>query len=250
MTTGRNGVQLFTSVRRCQFSTGGALLKDSEANKEFLFAKDFLSESSVVQPRREGDGNEDLFVPEYGDSSVANRAAVLDRVEISAQVRKAMRSVPQPVSIVTSTDISTGKPVFRGATISSFNTVTIKPTTIVSLNIKRPSSTFDAIESSGFFLIHLLNADQTNSQLAQVFTKGNSYNPFQTLQDVSQIRDTTVSGQIATANAGPPLINCTSPGHLVCRYLSQKTVEVGDHVIIFGIVDKVTKKQGLLEEAD
>jgi flavin reductase (DIM6/NTAB) family NADH-FMN oxidoreductase RutF len=162
-----------------------------------------------------------------------------------------MRSVPQPVSIITSTDVSTGTPVFRGATISSFNTVTIEPSTIVSLNIKRPSSTFDAIESSGHFLVHLLNADQTTSEVAQAFTKGSSTAPFRTLKKISQVRLLEASGQAAMADAGPPLIeDCSSPGRLLCRYLPQKTVQLGDHVVVFGIVDKFTKTLMSLEESD
>ena len=154
-----------------------------------------------------------------------------------------MRCVPQPVVIITSTDVSTGEPVFRGATISSFNTVTLDPTTIVSLNMKRPSSTFDAITSSGYFLAHLLSAHPTIGDIAQAFTKGSSYAPFQTLEGVSQIQLPEDPGQIAGLNAGPPVIHCPTPGHLLCRYLRDKTVEVGDHVVIFGTVDRVTGKE-------
>ena len=235
------------TVGRRQFSRGGGLCRDSEASSEGSLARHFLSETSVAHHPEEDNWDEELSIPGSADSTVVNGAAMADQVKISARVRKAMRSVPQPVSIITSTDITTGKPVFRGATISSFSTVTIEPTTIVSLNIKRPSSTFDAIESSGYFLVHLLSANQTNSELAQAFTKGSSFDPFQTLVDVSQIRLPQVSGQVAAGNAAPPLISCRSPGHLLCRYLPPKTVQVGDHVVIFGTVDMVTKKRTLLE---
>lgn len=162
-----------------------------------------------------------------------------------------MRSVPQPVSIITSTDISTGTPAFRGATISSFNTVTIDPTTIVSLNIKRPSSTFDALESSGYFLVHLLRADEINGEVAQAFTKGSSTSPFRTVGKVSQVRLPEVTAHAVKADAGPPLIeDCASPGHLLCRYLPQKTVRLGDHVVVFGTVESVIKGPTSLEGSD
>jgi flavin reductase (DIM6/NTAB) family NADH-FMN oxidoreductase RutF len=205
----------------------------------------------LVQHTEEYGCDKELSTPEPLRSTVVDGAAVVDRMEIGAQVRKSMRSVPQPVSIITSTDISTGTPVFRGATISSFNTVTINPTTIISLNIKRPSSTFDAVESSGYFLVHLLRADEINSEVAQAFTKGNSTAPFRTIGKVSQVRLPEVTAHAAKADAGPPLIeDCASPGHLLCRYLPQKTVQLGDHVVVFGTVDSVIKRPNALKGSD
>lgn len=210
-----------------------------------------LPDISPAEHLEENDWNKELAVLEPGRSTNVNGEAVVDRVAIGTQVRKLMRSVPQAIAIVTSTDISTGIPVFRGATISSFNTVTIEPTAIVSLNIKKPSSTFDAIESSGYFLVHLLSADQTTSKLAQLFTKGCSTAPFEKLEKLSQVRLPDVRGQAVTPDAGPPLIeNYPSPGHLLCRYLAEKTVQLGDHVVIFGTVDKVTRKVHSLREPD
>jgi flavin reductase (DIM6/NTAB) family NADH-FMN oxidoreductase RutF len=186
-------------------------------------------------------GEQAVPLPGLGRSTIVNKPAAIDRVEISTQVRQAMRTVPQPVCIITSTDVSTGAPIFRGATISSFNTVTIEPTTIISLNIKRPSSTFDAIKSSSYFVVHLLKADQTTRDLATTFTKGSSTDPFRTLKKVSQVN----LPEVAPVDNGPPLIeDCLSPGRLLCRYLPQKTVQLGDHVVVFGTVDSVTKELG------
>ncbi len=155
-----------------------------------------------------------------------------DKPEISTQVRHAMRSVPQPVVLITSTDMSTGSPIYRGATISSFNTVTLEPEPIVSLNIKRPSSTFDAIQSSGYFAVHLLRASLAASKLATAFTKGSSGSPFNDLGPNFDI----ARRKIGAKKSPPALRSAHVPFRLGCAYRHDKTVELGDHVVIFGTV--------------
>ena len=205
--------------------------EDNGTKQEPETAKDTIANS----------GEQEVPLPRFDRYTISGGAASVDRAAIADQVRQAMRTVPQSVCIITSTDISTGTPVFRGATISSFNSVTMQPTTIVSLNIKRPSSTFDAMKSSGYFIVHLLKAGQITSNIAQAFTKGNSTDPFRTLK-VSQFHLPETSGKAAVGGAGPPLIeDCPSPGRLLCRYMPSKTVQLGDHVVIFGTVDEVTK---------
>lgn len=144
-----------------------------------------------------------------------------------------MRLVPQPIAIITSTDISTGTPIYRGATISSFTTVTIEPIPIVSLNIKRPSATFDAIESSGLFHVHLLNASPTSTKLATAFTKGSSESPFQMETSLFKIHSKLNGVESRT----PPEISSPAIAFCIpCRYYREKTVELGDHVVLFGSV--------------
>jgi flavin reductase (DIM6/NTAB) family NADH-FMN oxidoreductase RutF len=246
----QNEVQLVTAAQKRRPCKGGRICTISEINHQGSSAR-YSSETSSALHTEENSWDKELSAPETLHSTIVNGATVVDRENVGAQVRKSMRSVPQPVSIITSTDISTGRPVFRGATISSFTTVTIDPTTIISLNIKRPSSTFDAVESSGYFLVHLLRADEINSQVAHAFTKGSSTAPFRTVGKVSQVRLPEVTEHAAKADAGPPLIeDCANPGHLLCRYLAQKTVQLGDHVVVFGTVEGVVKGPNSLEESD
>ncbi|KAL4865700.1 flavin reductase like domain-containing protein [Aspergillus spectabilis] len=101
---------------------------------------------------------------------------------LSTQVRLLMRRVPYPVAIITSTDpnpshspTSTSPPTsnFRGMTVSSFNTVTLTPTPVISFNVRRPSETLNALLSSGRFLVHLLSPSRDAAALARDFARGN-----------------------------------------------------------------------------
>lgn len=92
-----------------------------------------------------------------------------------------MRRVPYPVAIVTSTEPSlstsdsepTSASGFRGMTVSSFNTVTLSPTPVISFNVRRPSETLNALLTSGQFLVHLLATNQQTASLARDFARGN-----------------------------------------------------------------------------
>ncbi|PWY80688.1 hypothetical protein BO70DRAFT_315980 [Aspergillus heteromorphus CBS 117.55] len=85
-----------------------------------------------------------------------------------------MRRVPYPVAIITATDPH-GPPekAFRGMTVSSFNTVTLSPEPVISFNVRRPSETLSALQSSTRFLVHLLAPRQATASLARDFSKGN-----------------------------------------------------------------------------
>lgn len=100
---------------------------------------------------------------------------------LSDQVRLLMRRVPYPVAIITATDPHIGnsdsdcavEKAFRGMTVSSFSTVTLNPEPVISFNVKRPSETLTALQSSGRFLVHLLAPTQGPAALARDFSKGN-----------------------------------------------------------------------------
>ncbi|RAL01073.1 flavin reductase family protein [Aspergillus ibericus CBS 121593] len=97
-----------------------------------------------------------------------------DASSLCDQVRLLMRRVPYPVAIITATDPHgpAGK-AFRGMTVSSFNTVTLSPEPVISFNVRRPSETLSALQSSKRFLVHLLAPRQRTATLARDFSKGN-----------------------------------------------------------------------------
>jgi flavin reductase (DIM6/NTAB) family NADH-FMN oxidoreductase RutF len=59
-------------------------------------------------------------------------------------------------------------------TVSSFTTLTLTPTPIVTFNIRTPSRTLDAIRESREFLIHILSATESGARVSHVFTQGNN----------------------------------------------------------------------------
>ncbi|RMJ20858.1 oxidoreductase [Aspergillus sp. HF37] len=58
-------------------------------------------------------------------------------------------------------------------TVSSFNTVTLTPSPVVSFNVKRPSETLSALLKTRRFLAHLLSPNKDAAALARDFSRGN-----------------------------------------------------------------------------
>jgi flavin reductase (DIM6/NTAB) family NADH-FMN oxidoreductase RutF len=58
-------------------------------------------------------------------------------------------------------------------TLSSFTTLTLTPSPVITFNIKRPSRTLDALYQSRHFLIHVLEASESGARVAERFTRGN-----------------------------------------------------------------------------
>ncbi|KAK5204876.1 hypothetical protein LTR47_006892 [Exophiala xenobiotica] len=182
------------------------------------------------------------------DESVPVRKHLVKQ-KVSEQVRTAMRHVAHPVAIITATDVSVspeGAPhAWRGATVSSFNTVSLSPEPIVSFNIKRVSSTFDAIRSSGLFTAHFISSQHRDSQMvATRFSRGNATSPF---HDEDGKLESYVLQEPALQPRGgkPPIIGLSDPGpplaplNLRCEYLPEKLVHIADHVVVFGRVSGV-----------
>jgi len=158
-------------------------------------------------------------------------------------LKECMRRVPQPVAIVTSAETYGDSKDFRGATISSFNTVSLDPEPIVSFNIGRQSSTFDAIKASERFWVHFLCLEQSAADLAQRFTQGNRRNLFRDL-DMEGMQlgasDCTVRCPKIRGLQGGKELGEQIAMVLECVYLKDKTVTVGDHVVLFGTVTGIT----------
>lgn len=59
-------------------------------------------------------------------------------------------------------------------TMSSFTSLTLTPTPLITFNVRTPSRTLDAIASSGYFNIHVLAGDERGKVVADQFTQGNT----------------------------------------------------------------------------
>ena len=180
----------------------------------------------------------------------------------SDDIRQLMRLVAHPVAIVTSTNASGDKRVdqrYRGATVSSFNTVTFTPEPIVSFNIKRQSATFEAIQSSGQFNVHLVACNTQTKNLADRFASGNDAKPFHTSTGelewfVEQSSEEMNESGILVQHSPPAFVSqlgdeknqSLTKFRLRCSHMVEKTVTIGDHVVVFGRVMHVSYRRNLL----
>ena len=156
-------------------------------------------------------------------------------LNLSQNVREKMRPVAHSIAVVTvpsegaqETKTET-TPLPEGLLISSFNTVSLEPDPIVSFNIKVPSRTYDAIARSEKFDVSPL----WNLHTAIAFApdkgkaKKKQSQPFPSAQELARSR---LFG-------------------LRCEWLKEKSVEIGDHVVmlgkIIGVLDPVDSRKSL-----
>lgn len=164
------------------------------------------------------------------------------------QMRLCMRRMPQAAVIVTATNTKDPQNPFSGATISSFTTVAFEPSIIVSLNLRLPSTTFDAIQASQFFDVNLLRADDRGAEMASLFAKGHAASPF---NDTDwQDSELAFRRLCKLPERLPPLLD-RDLGHsspvafrIACIYLPARTVRFGRQAVLFGVVKKVQENHG------
>ncbi len=164
---------------------------------------------------------------------------------IRERMRYCMRRVPQSVAIITATDRHDSQQARRGATVSSFTTVTFEPEVVVSVNLKLPSTTYDAILSSNCFDIHMLKATAGGAELASRFAAA------QPASHLDEARNETFAmekGRQVRSSTFPRVL-CRSQRirnpvafRIPCLYMPDKTVQIGDHVVIFGKVGALARK--------
>ncbi|KAI9736957.1 MAG: hypothetical protein M1834_000546 [Cirrosporium novae-zelandiae] len=165
----------------------------------------------------------------------------LDTAEFSSSVRNLMRRVPQNVAVILSKDLpleKDGKARDRkfGLTVSSFNTVSLDPIPIVSFNIKLPSRTWTAIDRSHAFTVHLLNDSRVATSIARKFAGPDLAHKGVQPSDIEEMTY-KVSGR-------SPLLKVMDAVSFAfqCELLS--THSVGDHMVVFGKVEKVYCPEG------
>ncbi|KAK3671378.1 hypothetical protein LTR78_008656 [Recurvomyces mirabilis] len=165
-------------------------------------------------------------------------------VELGNDVRAVSRPLTQSVVLITtrmpgSTPGDTSGQEFadcRGVTVSSFTTVTIQPVPVVSFNLKLPSRTWDAMERSGRLCIHAMAATPEAAAITHVFTQKHDLpsHPFGEL--IHNGINVVVPSDDDTS---PPRIKTKTGAVLArveCRILMEKSVFVGDHVVVFAEV--------------
>jgi Flavin reductase like domain len=243
------------SLRRCfsvhQPCGSAGNLKESEEEKTLDLQRDGQTfqaldsndseapGSNLSEPSDKQAGPMTVPFPSYTEGESQNWA-------IQQKMRRYMRRVPQSAVIVTATNINDSQNPSRGATVSSFTTVTFEPEVIVSLNLKLPSATFDAIKTSNWFDVKMLKPNHIGAAAASRFARGHAESPFgRTGKDVP-IAATRSPKQLH--QPAPPLVHeghgIKNPVafHLTCLYMREKSVHLGDHVVVFGIVKRIPER--------
>ncbi|KAH7141318.1 flavin reductase like domain-containing protein [Dactylonectria estremocensis] len=154
------------------------------------------------------------------------------------QLRSIMRLLPHSVVVCTATQPGPdGGP--RAMTMSSFTSLTLSPTPLITFNVATPSRTLDAVRASGAFAVHVLAGDAAGASVAAHFTRGNVGGHV-----LDGLEDIEVEG-----GDGPPVLR--GEGVLFalrCRVLADAAegglVRVRDHVIVVGEVKAMVPVAG------
>ncbi|KAM3528272.1 hypothetical protein NHJ13051_002535 [Beauveria bassiana] len=148
------------------------------------------------------------------------------------QLRAVMRLLSQSVVVCTSAGHDK---IPRAMTMSSFTSLTLKPTPVITFNVATPSRTLDSIQASRSFNIHVLSGDSSGAAVADHFTRGNEgADVFAGLGDV--VLEQSAENSTALAPP-PPLLRGKGVVHVLrCRLLEDEPVrgliKVRDHMIV------------------
>ena len=108
--------------------------------------------------------------------------------------------------------------------MSSFTSLALSPTPLVTFNVAVPSRSFDALSHSGEFNIHILASDKHGASLADQFTKGNADGVF---DDVDYVN--AASGPVLEGEGVLYVLRCRLA---VDDAPTKGLIRVRDHVIV------------------
>lgn len=176
--------------------------------------------------------------------------------------RQAMRYLPHSVAVVTtlaespslkpspfvdpSTDnVELLSPYFQdfcGATISSLQSVTLGPPTMISFNLKMPSRTLSGLLHNKQFGIHLLLGNDQGREVADAFIRQPHHEAFRTLSQNGRWVGLGLSPcqRVEDLEKRVPLIRGSGVfSFLKCEVLADRSIQVGDHMVIIAKVASI-----------
>ncbi|KAH6641392.1 flavin reductase like domain-containing protein [Chaetomium tenue] len=201
------------------------------------------------------------------------------------QFRSVMRLLTHPVVVCTSTHPPPPTPTPnppnspnpppppqgtpRGMTMSSFTSLALAPTPVVSFNIATPSRTLDAVAASGRFNIHVLADDAAGARVADWFTGGNAEGrgAFERLVGKKGEEGEGEGGMVVVGGGAggggssggsseeAPVLKGEGVLYVLrCRLLDDEPtkglVKVRDHVIVLGEVLEIVEGPGVQRERE
>ena len=140
----------------------------------------------------------------------------------------------------------------RAMTMSSFTSLALRPAPAVTFNIATPSRTFDAVEASRRFNVHILADGPSGAGVADWFTRGNDagVRVFDELSRCGSELAKTSSGAdtLGETVAEPPVLQGEGVLYVLrCKLLDEPSgglVRVKDHVVVLGEVLEIIEGSG------
>lgn len=182
------------------------------------------------------------------------------------QLRAVMRLIPHSVVVCTSvfspptispseavTSTTEPLPVSepRGMTMSSFTSLALRPTPIVTFNVATPSRTLDAVSSSRAFNVHVLSGDAEGACVAEWFRRGNAagLGVFDAVRMREGCGCEVVGAQGGKGRQRAPLLRGKGVLYaLRCNVLddgpTRGLVQVRDHVVVLAEVVEIVEGEG------
>lgn len=127
-------------------------------------------------------------------------------------------------------------------TVSSINTVTVSPETVLAFNIRLPSKTFTALSRGRQFLVHFLTASRQGRGIGEFFAKGKASYGFSRMDDVKMNWKCNDAADGAPQITDPAVLACVR-----CTIMLDKCVYVGDHVLVLAKAQDITIGDGQVE---
>ncbi|SCU84931.1 LAFA_0D12882g1_1 [Lachancea sp. 'fantastica'] len=168
---------------------------------------------------------------------------------IQQKFRDSMATMGSQAMILTSAGpTSMPHSSFRGVTLSSVSSLSLKPQPMLQFNLQLPSFTSEALHAHNYFAIHLLKPDSRSKALARTFSKG-----AMTHQDSGKVmptqpfKDLTESVHYNTYSLKendlviPMLANAERV--FVCQ--KKDVFKVGDHEVWIGNVEDIIENNTL-----
>ncbi|KAL2015559.1 hypothetical protein VTK56DRAFT_5235 [Thermocarpiscus australiensis] len=172
------------------------------------------------------------------------------------QVRSLMRLLTHSVVVCTSTLPGPGTTAPRAMTVSSFTSLALSPTPVVSFNVATPSRTLDAVAASRRFNVHVLADDASGARIADRLARGNAAGTevFERLARECGC-DITPLGPGGGGEYEPPVLRGDGVLYVLrCKLLEDQParglVRVRDHVIVLGEVLEILEGPGAEQEGD
>ena len=148
----------------------------------------------------------------------------------------------QAMILTTAIPIHFNHEKFRGVTLSSATSLSLKPTPLVQFNLQLPSFTSDFLHDFNHFALHLMKPNVESIHLARNFSKGAMKHvengqvvptqPFAGLQEGIEYETYGIEG----TNLCIPILK-NSERVIVCQ--GYKQFKVGDHEIWVGKVEDI-----------